>query len=110
MPHHLFPRGSLLVVGLLALLTPRPATAQYPVGDRGQSTTIGHPYYESRGPGYTTYIPSASRAGDYAFYPGKYTGDYRPSRFATSYGAYSTRPSGYSPIMMTSLNYRRLGK
>ena len=105
MLQHHFPRGFLLVASLVALLSPRPATAQYPIGDRVQSSTTSRPYYESRGPGYTTYYPSATFAGDYSFYPGKYTGDYSPSRFATSYGAYSTKPSGYAPVMMTSLNY-----
>jgi uncharacterized protein (TIGR03000 family) len=105
MLQHHFPRGFLLVASLVALLSPRPATAQYPVGDRVQSMTLGRSYYESRGPGYTAYYPSAIYASDYSFYPGKYTDDYRPSRFATSYGAYSTKPSGYAPIMMTSLNY-----
>jgi len=67
--------------------------------------TVGRPYYESRGPGYSVYYPTSLYAADYSFYPGKYTGDYRAGRFATTNGRYATMPSGYSPIMMTSLNY-----
>jgi uncharacterized protein (TIGR03000 family) len=95
-----------LTAGALAvLLSPRPAAAQYPVGDRPSQMSTGGAYYESRGPGYSAYTPAANLAGRYDFYPGQYTGNYRPSRFATSNGYYATSPSGYSPIFMTSLNY-----
>jgi uncharacterized protein (TIGR03000 family) len=67
--------------------------------------STGGAYYESRGPGYSAYTPAATFAGRYDFFPGMYTGDYRPSRFATSNGYYATAPSSYSPIFMTSLNY-----
>jgi uncharacterized protein (TIGR03000 family) len=93
--------------GLLAaaLLSPAPAGAQYFPGDRATPMSVGRSSVESYGPGYTVYTPSASLAGRYDFYPGKYTGDYRATRFATSNGYYATMSSGYSPIMMTSLNY-----
>jgi uncharacterized protein (TIGR03000 family) len=93
---------TLALAGLAALAVPRPAAAQYS-GSAG--FTVGRPYYESSGPGYTTYIPSATFAGRYDFYPGKYTGYPMVSRFATTNGYYGTLSSGYTPIMMTSLNY-----
>jgi uncharacterized protein (TIGR03000 family) len=105
MLRHRFSLMTLAVAALAALLTPRPANAQYPVGDRSAQMTLGRPYYESRGPGYSAYVPSATFAGRYDFYPGKYTGYPIVSRFATTNGYYATLPSGYSPIMFTSLNY-----
>ena len=36
--------------------------------------TAGRSYYESRGPGYSYYVPSATFAGRHDFFPGKYTG------------------------------------
>jgi uncharacterized protein (TIGR03000 family) len=98
-------RLSLAAAGLALLLAPRPAPAQYPVGDRRSEMSVGGSYSESYGPGYTFYYPAVNLAGRYNFYPGKYTGDYRASRFATSEGRYSTTASGYSPIFFTSLNY-----
>jgi uncharacterized protein (TIGR03000 family) len=94
----------MAVVGLAVLLGPRPAAAQYSV-DWPSKMTAGYSYYESRGPGYSSYVPSATFAGRYDFYPGKYTGYPIASRFATSNGAYATSPSAYPPIFMTSLNY-----
>jgi uncharacterized protein (TIGR03000 family) len=95
-------------LGLLAaalLLAPAPAGAQYPVGDRATPMTVGRSYTESYGPGYTVSVPSATFAGSYNFYPGKYTGAYRPTRFASSNGFYATTASGYTPTLLTSLNY-----
>jgi uncharacterized protein (TIGR03000 family) len=90
---------------LALLLAPRFAAAQYPVGDRASRLSVGRSYYESQGPGYSGYYSSAELATRYAFYPGKYTGVSYPERFATTNGYYATRPSGYSPILFTSLNY-----
>jgi uncharacterized protein (TIGR03000 family) len=95
----------LAVAGLAELLAAQPAAAQYPVGDRRSEMTVGRSYYESQGPGYSLYIPSAAFAGRYYFTPGMYTGAYAPTRFATSSGYYATQASGYSPIMFTSLYY-----
>ena len=100
-----FPRVALAVAGLAVLLGSRPASAQYPVGDRASVMSTGGSYYVSRGPGYSAYTPAAAFAGRYDFYPGMYTGDYRPARFATSNGYYATSPSGYPPIFLTSLHY-----
>jgi uncharacterized protein (TIGR03000 family) len=50
-------------------------------------------------------LPSTTFAGRYEFYPGKYTGYSRPERFATTNGYYSTLVSGYTPTLLTSLNY-----
>ena len=100
-----FPRVALAVAGLAVLLGPRPASAQYPVGDRASVMSTGGSYYVSRGPGYSAYTPAAVFSGRYDFFPGKYTGYYLPSRFATSNGFYATAPTGETPIMMTSLNY-----
>ncbi len=97
-----FPLG---VLAAAVLLSPGAATAQYFVGARPPEMSAGRSYVESYGPGYTIYTPSASLAGRYSFYPGKYTGDYRPSGFASTDGYYPTYPSGYGPILMTSLNY-----
>ena len=101
--HHLL--STLAVAGLALLLSPRAAPAQYPVGDRPGVMSTGRDYYESRGPGYSAYSPAAVFSGRYDFFPGKYTGYYLPSRFATSNGFYATAPTGETPIMMTSLNY-----
>jgi uncharacterized protein (TIGR03000 family) len=95
----------LAVAGLGLVLASQPASAQYPVGDRRPEMTVGRSYFESHGPGYSLYIPSATFAGRYDFTPGKYTGVYAPTRFASSTGYYATLASGYPPIMMTSLNY-----
>ena len=100
-----FPRVALAVAGLAVLLGSRPASAQYPVGDRASVMSTGGSYYASRGPGYSAYTPAAVFSGRYDFFPGKYTGYYLPSRFATSNGFYATAPTGETPIMMTSLNY-----
>jgi uncharacterized protein (TIGR03000 family) len=103
MLRHRFPLGALAAA---VLLSPSAATAQTaPVGDRPTEMSLGRSYTASYGPGYTVYTPSASFAGRYDFYPGKYTGVPLASRFATTNGYYATMPSGYSPIMMTSLNY-----
>jgi uncharacterized protein (TIGR03000 family) len=99
------PLMALAVAGLAVLLAPRPASAQYPVGDRASVMSTGGSYYVSRGPGYSAYTPAPNLAGRYDFYPGMYTGDYRPSRFATSSGYYATSPSGYPPVFLTSLHY-----
>jgi uncharacterized protein (TIGR03000 family) len=96
---------TLAVAGLAVLLAPRPVSAQYPVGDRASVMSTGRSYYEGRGPGYSVYTPAATFAGRYDFYPGMYTGDYRPARFATSNGYYATSPSAYPPVFLTSLNY-----
>jgi uncharacterized protein (TIGR03000 family) len=99
-------RLALLAAGVALLLASQPAPAQYyPVGDRRPEMSTGRTYFESHGAGYSLYIPAATYAGRYDFYPGKYTGVYAPTRFASSTGYYATMPSGYSPIMMTSLNY-----
>ncbi len=105
MLRHRFPLMTLAVAGLAALLAPRPAAAQYPVGDRGQVMTAGRPYYESRGPGYSYYVPSATFAGRYDYYPGRFSGYPIVSGFATTTGYYSTMPSAYPPTLLTSLNY-----
>ncbi len=96
----------LAVAGLALALASQPALAQYyPIGDRRPEMTVGRSYFESHGPGYSLYVPSATFAGRYDFTPGKYTGVYAPTRFASSLGYYGRLASGYSPIMMTSLNY-----
>jgi hypothetical protein len=96
----------LLAAALLALLlAPRPAAAQSVASDGRGEMSVGRSYYESRGPGYSVYVPSANYAGAYQFYPGYYTGYPIVSRFAGGTGYYSTTSSGYSPIFMTSLNY-----
>ena len=64
----------VLAAGLAGLPAPRPAAAQYPVGDRPSEMTVGRSSTESYGPGYTFYTPSATFAGRYDFYPGQYTG------------------------------------
>ncbi len=95
--------GGLLVVA--AVLTGRPAAAQYPVGDRPGPLSADRAYYESRGSGNLYTVPSATFAGRYEFPPTPYSGSSPAGRFATSNGYYSTLPSNYSPIFMTSLNY-----
>jgi uncharacterized protein (TIGR03000 family) len=97
-----------LLLGVLAaagLLTPSAARAQLFTGDRPSEMTAGRSYSETYGPGYRLYVPSATFAGSYNFYPGKYTGLYLPSRFATTTGYYATMSSGYTPTLFTSLNY-----
>jgi uncharacterized protein (TIGR03000 family) len=102
MLRHRFPLG---VMAAALMLAPASASAQYPVGDRASPMTVGRSYTESYGPGYTVSVPSATFAGSYNFYPGKYTGDYLPTNFASSNGRYATRASGYSPTLFTSLYY-----
>jgi uncharacterized protein (TIGR03000 family) len=96
-----FPLG---VLAAAVLLTPSPAGAQLFM-ERASPMTAGRSYTESYGPGYTVYTPSATFAGSYNFYPGKYTGLYLPSNFASTTGYYATMSSGYTPTLFTSLNY-----
>jgi uncharacterized protein (TIGR03000 family) len=98
-------RHLLGVLAAAVLLTPSAARAQLFTGDRPSEMTAGRSYTESYGPGYTVYTPSATFAATYNFYPGKYTGLYLPSRFASTTGYYATMSSGYTPTLFTSLNY-----
>jgi uncharacterized protein (TIGR03000 family) len=97
--------STLAVAGLALLLAPRSAPAQYPVGDHAGIMSTGGAYSVSRGSGFMSYTPSPDFAGRYQFFPGMYTGDYRYSRFATTNGFWATAPSGYSPLLYTSLHY-----
>jgi len=94
---------SVLAAGLV-VLAPRPAAAQLS-GEGPSQMTVGRSYHASTGAGYAAYYPSANLASRYGFYPGYYTGDYRPTRFASSEGYWATLSPGYTPIFMTTLNY-----